>query len=480
MAGAPAVSEAGSGSQRADERVPLRTLAPLAVQHLLVMISGPISSAFLLTGALHLTPEAGANLLAALFLMSGIGTALQSLGPWRIGARMPFVMLPGGAAVALFIQIAQAAGPATAVGAVLITGLFLLVAAPLFAALMRFFPAVVLGSMIIVIGLNLIKITAGLLVDTSAGPSVRSLVLAGVTVLAVVLAYRLLPERWRRFAVLLGVAAGTGLAAALGQLGHQRAGGPVLAWPTPLPFGAPVFSLLASLPLLLYAIGAMAEATGQTVLNGEAIGVRVDARRAVPRTIRGDAVTSLLSGLVGGPLMVTSGENIGIVRMSGVRSRYVTLGTAALLAVLAFVAPVARLIGDIPAPVVGGAGIVVFAMITVLGVRLLRTVDLGSDAALMTATLAILAGALPVVAPTLYQALPPTPRLVLGSGVTMAALVGVLANVVCRGLASGGVASGGVVTGGVVTGDDGPAQAAAAGWQESVGSRVGRRGSARS
>jgi len=174
------VSEAGSGSQRADERVPLRTLAPLAVQHLLVMISGPISSAFLLTGALHLTPEAGANLLAALFLMSGIGTALQSLGPWRIGARMPFVMLPGGAAVALFIQIAQAAGPATAVGAVLITGLFLLVAAPLFAALMRFFPAVVLGSMIIVIGLNLIKITAGLLVDTSAALSAFSP--AGTTV----------------------------------------------------------------------------------------------------------------------------------------------------------------------------------------------------------------------------------------------------------------------------------------------------------
>jgi xanthine/uracil permease len=215
-------------------------------------------------------------------------------------------------------------------------------------------------------------------------------------------------------------------------LGHQRAGGPVLSWPTLLPFGAPVINVLASLPLLLYGIGAMAEATGQTVLNGEAIGVRLDRRRAVPRTIRGDAVTSLLSGLLGGPLMVTSGENIGIVRMSGVRSRYVTLGTAALLAVLAFVAPVARLISDIPAAVVGGAGIVVFAMITVLGIRLLRPVDLGGDATLMTATLAILAGALPVVAPATYQSLPPTLRLVLGSGVTMAALVGVLANLLFR------------------------------------------------
>ncbi|MDT7637990.1 MAG: hypothetical protein QOC83_2278, partial [Pseudonocardiales bacterium] len=205
MAGAPAVSGSEDGPRAVDERVRLRTLAPLAVQHLLVMIAGPISSAFLLTGALHLAPEAGANLLAALFLLSGIGTAIQSLGPWRLGARMPFVMLPGGAAVALFIQIAQATGPATAVGAVLVTGLFLLVTAPLFASLMRFFPAVVLGSMIIVIGLNLVKITAGLLVDTAAGPSARSLALAGVTALAIVLAYRLLPDRWRRFAVLIGV-----------------------------------------------------------------------------------------------------------------------------------------------------------------------------------------------------------------------------------------------------------------------------------
>jgi xanthine/uracil permease len=136
-----------------------------------------------------------------------------------------------------------------------------------------------------------------------AGPSARSLALAGVTALAIVLAYRLLPDRWRRFAVLIGVAVGTGLAAPLGQLGqlgHQRAGGAVLSWPTLLPFGAPVINVLASLPLLLYGIGAMVEATGQTVLNGEAIGVRLDRRRAVPRTIRGDVVTSLLSGCSAG------------------------------------------------------------------------------------------------------------------------------------------------------------------------------------
>ena len=414
-----------------DERVPPRILGPLAAQHLLVMISGPVSSAFLLSRALHLTPQAGARLLSALFLLSGLGTVIQSLGPWRVGARLPFVMLPGGAAVALFIQIAQATDPATATGAVLVTGLFLLIAAPAFTILMRFFPTVVLGTMVVVIGLNLVKITAGLLAGAGGVPSAGSLGLAGLTILATALGHRFLPDPWRRCSVMIGIAVGTAAAALAGRLGPV-APGPLVSWPALLPFGAPVFDPLATIPLLLFGVGAMAEAAGQTVLNAEAVGRPLerpeDRRRYVARTIRGDAVTSLVSGLLGGPLMVTSGENIGIVRLSGVRSRMVTLATGVLLAVIAFLAPVSRVISAVPSPVVGGAGLVVFAMIIALGIGLLHDVDPRRDGGLMVATLALTAGVLPIVDPPVYLALPPAARLVLGSGVTMAALVGVLAN----------------------------------------------------
>jgi xanthine/uracil permease len=421
----------GVSTSAVDERVPPSIAAPMALQHLLVMIAGPISSAFLIARGLQLSPAASAQLLSALLLLSGIGTAIQSLGPCRLGARLPFVMLPGGASVVLFIQVARATTPATATGAVLCAGLFMLVVAPLFTRLMRYFPAVVLGSMIVVVGLNLIKITVGLLADTPRGPSSHALGLAGVTVLAVVLGYRFLPGVLRRFSVLIGIAVGTAVAAAGGALGPV-AGGPVLAWPKPLPFGVPSFDLLATVPLLLFSVGAMAEATAQTVLNAEAVGAPDDRGRRVTGTIRGDALTSMLAGLFGGPLMVTSGENIGIVRISSVRSRFVTLGTAVALVALSVLAPVARWINAIPAPVVGGAGLVVFAMITALGVRLLRPAALDRDATLMTATLAIAAGVIPIVASGVYQALPPRLGLVLGSGVTMSALVGVLANLVFR------------------------------------------------
>ncbi|WP_226358058.1 solute carrier family 23 protein [Pseudonocardia sp. ICBG601] len=193
-----------------------------------------------------------------------------------------------------------------------------------------------------------------------------------------------------RLAVLLGIVAGAVVAAVAGRI-TPPAPGPLLALPEPFPFGAPELLLPAMVPLLLFSIGAMAEAAGQTMLTAEAVD-RPVGRHDVTRTVRGDGVTSVLAGLLGGPLMVTSGENIGIVRLSRVRSRYVTVGTAVLLVVLSVCAPVARWVAAVPSAVVGAAGVVVFAMVAALGVGMVARSGLGDDRALMTATLALAAG----------------------------------------------------------------------------------------
>src|SRR5207253_2202652 len=109
-------------------------------------------------------------------------------------------------------------------------------------------------------------------------------------------------------------------------------------------------NILAAIPLMIFSIASMAEATGQTVLNAEIVGKDIELRRDVARTIRGDAVTSFLGGFFGTPIMVTSGENIGIVRVTGVRSRFVTAAAGVILIVLGIVAPIARLIDAVPAP----------------------------------------------------------------------------------------------------------------------------------
>ncbi|GGK32939.1 uracil-xanthine permease family protein [Nocardia camponoti] len=401
-----------------------------ALQHLVVMIAMPLTSVLLISRSLHLDDGDTRALLCGALLFSGIGTIFQSSGRYGLGAGLPFVMLPGGAAVVLFIQIAQTYNPATATGAVIITAVAGIALVPIAQRLVRFVPMVVIASMILVIGVNLVKVGANLITGADDKHPLRSVAIAGVTIAATILAHRLLPTGWRRVSVLIGMGVGTAAAAALGQFSLRPSSG-VVQLPEPFLFGAPHFDLLAAVPLLVFSIGSMAEATGQTVLNAKVVGAQIDTAPTVGRTIRGDAVTSLLSGIFGGPTMVTSGENIGLIRLTGVRSRYVTAITGVMLILAAFLAPVGRIVNSLPGPVVGATAAIVFATIIVSAISLFQQVDLDNDGALLTATAAITAGLLPILVPTLYRGFPADLRLLLGSGVTMAAVVGVIVHLLC-------------------------------------------------
>ncbi len=415
-----------------DEIPPFRNLLLFGLQHVLVMAAAPIAAVFLTAKALDFSSDLTVQLLAVAFLLSGVGSLLQSLGPLGIGVRLPFVMLPAGAPAVMFIAIAQEHGIQTASGAVLLTALLYFIALPVFKKLLRFFPPVVIGTMVVIIGANLIRINAMLVTGQPGTPGFgnpTNLALGLGTVLVTVLLFRVLRGMTRQLAVMLGLLAGALAAAAFGLTRFSLGDGTVFALPTPMPYGMPHFDVIASIPLLIYSLAAMAEATGQTVLNGEIVGKQIDTRRDVPRTIKADAVVTLLGGIFGTSLMVTSGENIGIVRMSGVRSRFVTAMAGVLLIVIGLALPVAALINSIPAAVVGGTGMVVFAIIMVLGIQMLGRVNLTDHANSIICATALLFGLLPIVMPGLYHQLPANLRSLLGSGVAMAALVAVLMNI---------------------------------------------------
>ncbi|TQN33458.1 uracil-xanthine permease [Haloactinospora alba] len=415
-----------------DQYRPLHRMLLFGLQHVLVMAATPISSVFLVSATLGLDTDLTVNLLSAAFLLSGLGSLLQSLGPWKLGARLPFVMLPGGAPLVLFLAIAEQHGPRTATGAVLITGVFYFVVLPLFSRLLRFFPRLVIGTMITIVGVNLVKVGA-LLVTGEPGTAEfgdpRNLLLGMATIGFTVLLYLVFSGVLRQLAVMLGMAAGTALAFALGAVGTAPGGsGGLLQVPQPLPFGAPEFSLMASLPLLIYSLASMAEATGQTVINAETVGKEVDARRDAPKTIRGDAIVSLSGGVFGLPLMVTSGENIGIVRVTGVRSRFVTVAAGLILILIGFCAPVTGLISTIPSAVVGGTAMVVFGVITVLGVQTLARADLDDHTNTFIAAVALSLGLLPILVPDVYANFPDNARILLESGVAVGAITAAVLN----------------------------------------------------
>lgn len=421
----PSGATVDDGRSAVDERLGWRLTSSMAVQHVVVMIAGPIATVFLIGATLDLPAPTIRALLCATLLACGLGTILQSMGWAGLGARLPFVMLPGGAAVVLFLQIATASDPRTATGAVLMAAVLALAVAPLAGRLVHVVPPVVIATMIVVIGINLMKVAGGLVAGgADVQPEASSIGLAGVTIAATVLLQRLLPAGLRRGAVLLGMAVGSAVAAATGHV-TVRAESGLLQLPQVLPFGTPRFDLLAAVPLLIFALASMAEAAGQTTLNAQVVGAEIDTGRTVTRVIRADALTSLFAGTFGGQTMITSGENIGIVRATRVRSRYVTAAAGVLLVAAAFVAPLGTLVASIPGPVIGGTAAYVFAMVVVTGLRMFVPLDMDDDSTFVTAVAGLTAGLLPILAPSLYTAFPQGARLVLSSGVTMSALVGV-------------------------------------------------------
>ncbi len=435
---APAAPTPPTGTPRpavhpVDEARPLGRIVLFGIQHVLVMAATPISAIFLMSATLRLGPELTVNLLSAAFVLSGVGSLIQSLGPWKFGPKLPFVMLPGGAPLILFLAIAEQHGVRTATGAVVLTAVFCFVVLPLFARLLRFFPALVIGTMIVIVGVNLVKVGAVLVTGRpgeSGFANPTNLMLGMATIGFTVVFYLVFTGLLRQLAVMLGLLAGTVLAAFLGHVDFGAAAeGGLVSLPELMPFGSPQFSLVAALPLMLYSLASMAEATGQTVINAEAVGKEIDTRDAVPRTVRGDALTSVVGGFFGLPLMVTSGENIGIVRVTGVRSRYVTAAAGVVLVVIGFCAPVTRAISVVPSAVVGGTAMIVFAVITVLGVQMLGRSDLDQHTNTFICAVALAFGLLPILLPGVYAGFPPNLRILLESGVAVGAFVAAVLNI---------------------------------------------------
>ncbi|WP_232246421.1 uracil-xanthine permease family protein [Kitasatospora mediocidica] len=411
-----------------DERLPLRRLVPLSAQHVVVMIAGPVSTTFLTGQALGLSPDRTAALLSATLVLCGVGSLVQSLGVRGIGARLPFVMLPGGAATALFLQIAKDHGPATASGSVLLAAALLLAVLPLYARVVRLFPPLVLGTAVLLIGISMIKVAAQLVTGVPGKPGYAApsaVALAAATVGCTVLLLAVLHGVWRQSAVLLGLAAGTLLASVVGLGGFAAVHGTGFALPHPFPYGTPHFDLLAALPLLVFSLASLAEATGQTVLNSEIVGHDLGLERDVPRVARADAVVSLLGGVFGSSPLVTSSENLGLGQLTGVRSRFVTAGAGVLLVAVGLLTPLSRLLAGLPAPAVGGSALVVYAVIAAQGVRMLQGVDLADRANSTVVALALAAGLLPLLAPDLYQGFPSWARTICASGVVAGTLAAV-------------------------------------------------------
>ncbi len=227
-----------------DTVLPVPQLLVFGLQHVLVMGAVPITSVFLVAKALNLsnemTPAADQRHLSR--LRAG-QLLLQAFGPWKIGARLPFMMIPGGAPIVMFLSIAQQRDLATASGAVILTALFYFLVLPVFSRCLKYFPRIVIGTLLLLVSVNLLKVYGGIIVGKPGTPGFAdpaAIGLAFATIGFTILFARFLKGVWGQVSVLLGLVAGTVLAMLCGMTDFSGVGsGALLSLPSVLPFGMP-------------------------------------------------------------------------------------------------------------------------------------------------------------------------------------------------------------------------------------------------
>src|SRR5205085_6137637 len=367
-----------------DQMLPPGRLAVYGFQHVLAFYAGAVIVPLLLAAAIHLSQEELIQLISADLFTCGIASIIQSVGFWRVGVRLPLIQGVTFAAVAPMIAIGNAAGGGAAglreiYGAVIIAGIFTFLIAPFYSRLLHLFPPVVTGTVITIIGVTLVPVAiqnAGGGVPTAPDfASLKNLAFAAGTLLLILIIYRFFRGFLSTIAVLLGLVIGTSVAAAFGLVdfsGVGKAG--LVGVTTPFHFGLPTFGLAAIISMVVVMLITAVETTCDVFATGEIVEKTIH-QEVIARALRADGVSTLLGGILNSFPYTCFAENIGLVRLTRVRSRFVVAAAGVIMILLGLLPKVAALVSAIPPPVLGGAAIVLFATVAVVGIQTLSRAD---------------------------------------------------------------------------------------------------------
>ncbi|MGG3924173.1 nucleobase:cation symporter-2 family protein, partial [Geobacillus thermodenitrificans] len=384
-------------------------IGSLGIQHVLAMYAGAIVVPLVVGGALQLSGEQLTYLVAVDLLTCGIATFLQVWKNKLFGIGLPVMLGCTFTAVGPMIAIGGQYGMTAVYGSILCAGLVVVLISPYFGKLRALFPPVVTGSVVTIIGLTLIpaavnNMAGGQGAEDFGDPTNLALSF-GVLALIVVL-YRCFKGFIRSIAILLGMAAGTVVAAVMGKVDWTAV--TEASWvhlPQPFYFGVPSFHGSAILTMVLVAIVSLVESTGVYFALSD-----ICRRRLTDEDLAGGYRAEGLAIIVGGLLnafpYTTYSQNVGLVQLSGVKTRNVIYAAALFLILLGFVPKIAAVATIIPAPVLGGAMLAMFGMVIAYGVKMLSQVDLTVQENLLIIACSIGVGLGVTAVPNLFAELP--------------------------------------------------------------------------
>jgi len=424
-----------------DEVLPIGRLSLLGIQHVLVMYAGAVAVPLIVGGALKLPKEQLALLINADLFACGLATLIQALGVGRFGIRLPVMM--GVTFAAVSPMVVMATNPDIGIngifGAVIAAGIFGILIAPVISWLLPLFPPVVTGSIISVIGISLMRIginwaagspqiraAGGGMIDNPACGALGNLAIAGMVLLAILAIIRFVKGFFANIAVLMGIILGMVVSIFLGKVSFSNLD--QVSWfamVRPFQFGLPTFKFGAVLTMCLVMVVVMIESLGMFLALSEITGKPLD-RGQLSDGLRVDGLGTLIGGIFNTFPYTSFSQNVGLVGVTGVRSRYVCVMGGGILLALGLIPKLAFIVASVPAFVLGGAGVVMFGMVAATGIRILGGVDFqGNRNNLYIVALSIGFGMIPLVNERFFIQMPKSLGPLLGSGILLASIVAV-------------------------------------------------------
>jgi NCS2 family nucleobase:cation symporter-2 len=415
-----------------EDRPPLFTTVLLAAQHMLAALGGIIAVPLVVGAALKLPADQVITLINAALLGSGLVTLVQCKGVGPVGIRLPCVMGTSFAFVGAAISIGLEHGLPAILGCSLAASLVMIVGSCFMPKIRKLFPHAVTGVVVTMIGLSLVPVA----VDWAAGGhapgavygSPLNLGIAAFVLVTVIMLVQFGKGIVSAAAVVIGMFIGYVACASLGMIDFsQVSNAPVFALPQPLHYGMsfPVAGIVA---MAIAYLVTMVETTGTFMALGAATNTKMRGK-TLARGILCDGIGSAFAALLSSPPVSTFAQNVGVVSLTGVASRHVVALTGVMLFLAGLFPILGAVVVTIPQPVLGGAGLMMFAMIISAGVQLLSHVEHTKRNGIIMAV-AIGCGLAVTVRPELLSKLPAFVKEVFGSGITVGALVAVALNLV--------------------------------------------------
>ncbi|OFO20157.1 uracil-xanthine permease [Corynebacterium sp. HMSC056F09] len=412
---------------------PAPKLAALGLQHVLAFYAGAVIVPLLIAGSLGLDEATTIHLINADLLTCGLATLIQAVGVGKhIGVRLPIIQGVTTTAVSPIIAIGMSAGDQplpTIYGAIIAAGIFTFFAAPVFGRVLKYFPPIVTGTVLLVMGTSLLAVSANDFVNYADGvPAARDLLYGFGTLTIIIIVQRFFRGFLGTLSVLLGLVIGTGVAFVLGDTsfdGVREAD--AIGMTTPFYFGMPKFDIMAILSLIIVMIITMVETTGDVFATGEIVKKRIK-RDDVVRAIRADGLSTTLGGVMNSFPYTCFAQNVGLVRLTGVKSRWVAVSAAGFMIILGLLPKAAAIVAAIPSPVLGGASLALFANVAWAGLQTIAKEDIsdGRNAAIVTTALGL--AMLVTFKPDVATAFPEWAQIFVSSGMSIGAITAILLN----------------------------------------------------